>query len=75
MKSAYDDLSQESWDSACDNMPQDYLDGVLTEIKKAQPLSRYKPLSVEERNKLYHQWKRKTILECYGRDIGAYAKK
>ena len=29
MKGAYDDLSQEHWDSACDNMPQEYVDEVV----------------------------------------------
>lgn len=31
MKGRYDDLSQESWDSACDNMPQDYLDTIVSQ--------------------------------------------
>ena len=29
MKGAYDDLSQEHWDSACDNMPQEYVDEIV----------------------------------------------
>lgn len=32
MTGAYDDLSQEMWNSADDNMPQDYLDSVLAQI-------------------------------------------
>ena len=32
MTGAYDDLSQEMWNSADDNMPQDYLDSVLARI-------------------------------------------
>ena len=71
MQGQYDDLPQESWDSACEHMPQDYLDNVMTQIGKPRT-SKYVPLSTEEHNRLYHQWKRATLLECYGRDIGEY---
>ena len=71
MKGRYDDLPQEHWDRACDHMPQDYLDSVMEQIGKP-PKSKYVPTSIEEQNRLYHQWKRATILECYGRDIGEY---
>ena len=37
MKGRYDDLGQESWDSACDNMPRDYLDDVMAQINAIQP--------------------------------------
>ena len=42
MKSAYDDLSQERWGRADDDMPQEYLDGVLAQIEAIQP-SRPRP--------------------------------
>ena len=32
-----DDLPQETWGRADDNMPQDYLQGVLAQIKAIQP--------------------------------------
>ncbi|MBR1807458.1 MAG: hypothetical protein IJ774_13860 [Selenomonadaceae bacterium] len=28
----------EHWDSACDNMPQDYLDAVMAQIERYQPI-------------------------------------
>ena len=37
MRGAYDDLAQESWNSADDNMPQEYLDGIMAQIRKVQP--------------------------------------
>lgn len=40
MQGRYDDLSQETWNSADDNMPQDYLQGVLAQIKAIQPARR-----------------------------------
>ena len=37
MQGRYDDLAQETWNSADDNMPQDYLHDVLAQIKAIQP--------------------------------------
>ena len=69
----YDDLSQETWGRADSDMPQHYLDDVLTQINTAQPAKRkHAPINIEEQNRLFHQWKRATILECYGKDIGEY---
>lgn len=42
MKSAYDDLSQETWGRADSDMPKEYLDGVLAQIEAIQP-SRPRP--------------------------------
>ena len=42
MKSAYDDLSQEMWGRADDDMPKEYLDDVLAQIEAIQP-SRPRP--------------------------------
>lgn len=36
--SGYDNLGQEHWDSACDNMPQEYVDKVVaTTLPKRKP--------------------------------------
>ena len=32
MKGAYDDLSQEAWNSADDNMPQEYLNAIVAQM-------------------------------------------
>ena len=42
MKGAYDDLSQEMWGRADDDMPKEYLDDVLAQIEAIQP-SRPRP--------------------------------
>ncbi len=36
MAGRYDDLSQETWSSADENMPQEYLDAVLVQIMPAK---------------------------------------
>lgn len=40
MTGRFDDLPQESWDSACEHMPTDYADEVQTLFKRYQPLNR-----------------------------------
>lgn len=38
MTGRYDDLSQEMWGRADSDMPQEYLDGVMAQIKRSQPV-------------------------------------
>lgn len=42
MQGRYDDLSQETWGRADNDMPQEYLQGVLAQIKAIQP-ARHSP--------------------------------
>ena len=51
MQGQYDDLAQESWDSACDRMPQDYLDNVMAQIGKPRK-SIHDPDNIYERARI-----------------------
>lgn len=62
----FDQFGQEHWDSACDNMPQEYLDDVMAQIDAIQParfiLDNYDPKNI---------WDRKHIAEI-ARDFALY---
>ena len=40
-----DEFDQEHWDSACDNMPQEYLENLMAQINAIQPGRKYLPMT------------------------------